>query len=310
MNFDLSDDQAMLQTALGQLTAPHRAISTGAIGYHLPAPELDRQLAEAGFFEVAREPSLGAPGAVLLIETVAALPGCVEVAASALVAGLLLPDATLPRPILLAEAPASGPIRFLGETGTALVATADDVRVVDVDRCRVEPVATPFGYPYGRFAALDLTQWPIARGVDPAALRQWWRVALAAEIAAAAGAALTLTVEHVKTREQFGRPIGSFQAVQHRLAECAALVEGTRLLARRAAGSGLAADAALAASYAQEAAARVCYDTHQFHGAMGITLECGLHFFTYRLRALQGELGGHPAQARAAAGMLWGGANR
>jgi hypothetical protein len=47
------------------------------------------------------------------------------------------------------------------------------------------------------------------------------------------------------------------------------------------------------------------FDLHQFNGAMGMTNEYPLHFWTYRLRALQAELGGADAAALAAADLLW-----
>jgi alkylation response protein AidB-like acyl-CoA dehydrogenase len=118
--------------------------------------------------------------------------------------------------------------------------------------------------------------------------------------------ALKSTVDYVTQRKQFGQPIGAFQGVQHRLAEAAVLVEATRWLTFKAGDSGEPADAALAAGYAQEAARRVAYDFHQFHGAMGLTLEHPLHLWTYRLRALLGELGGAAARFEAAAAAVWG----
>ena len=59
-------------------------------------------------------------------------------------------------------------------------------------------------------------------------------------------------------------------------------------------------------SHAQEAAKRVGYDFHQFLGAMGMTLEHPLHLWTYRLKALTGELGGRGGNAVAAAEAIWG----
>ena len=59
------------------------------------------------------------------------------------------------------------------------------------------------------------------------------------------------------------------------------------------------------AYYAQEVGARIVLDCQQMHGAMGCTLEYPLHFWTYRLKVLQGELGGFLAQAESAADLLW-----
>jgi alkylation response protein AidB-like acyl-CoA dehydrogenase len=118
---------------------------------------------------------------------------------------------------------------------------------------------------------------------------------IAAEAIAAMDSALNLTVDHVRTRSQFGRPIGSFQAVQHRLAEVSAMLHGARLLLYRAAVDGTAYVEA-AAIMTHEAVQRTIYETNQFHGAIGLTLEYPLHLWSYRLRVLQFEL----AQAIAA----------
>ncbi len=137
-------------------------------------------------------------------------------------------------------------------------------------------------------------------------LRAWWRVALAAEAVGTMAAALDVTVDYVKKRRQFGRAIGSFQAVQHRLAECAVLVEGSRWLAFEAAALDAGEEAAaIAAAHASDAAARVFADTHQLSGAMGFTREHDLHVFSMRLQVLRLELGGAPAHRLAAARARW-----
>ena len=128
---------------------------------------------------------------------------------------------------------------------------------------------------------------------------------LALEIYGALDSALKQTVKHVTDRRQFGRPLGSFQAIQHRLAMDATAVEACRWLAMRAAHSGSAADAAMAAGYAQQAVKTVAYDLHQFSGAMGLALEYPLHLFTYRAKLLQSELGGFRSQFAAAADAIW-----
>jgi alkylation response protein AidB-like acyl-CoA dehydrogenase len=131
-------------------------------------------------------------------------------------------------------------------------------------------------------------------------------VALAAEAAGLLAAALSCVAAHVTDRQQFGRPIATFQAVRHRLAEAAVGTNGVRWLAMKAAASRDAGDAALAALHAQEAARSCVYDFHQFLGAMGMTLEHPLHLWTYRLKALASELDGRAGQALAAAQAIWG----
>ena len=133
-----------------------------------------------------------------------------------------------------------------------------------------------------------------------------WRVALAAEAAGLLAAGLQSVTTYVSERQQFGRPLATFQAMRHRLAEAQVLTNGCYWLAMKAAGTGDAGDAALAALHAQDAAKRVGYDFHQFLGAMGMTLEHPLHLWTYRLKALTAELGGRGAQGVAAAEAIWG----
>jgi alkylation response protein AidB-like acyl-CoA dehydrogenase len=132
-------------------------------------------------------------------------------------------------------------------------------------------------------------------------VRTWLRIACAAEMAGLMQAAVDATVEHLSVRKQFGRPLGTFQALRHRMAECAVLTGGVRRLALKAAWSGDPGDAALAAFHAQDSANRVNYDVHQMMGAMGMTLEMSLHLWTYRMKALLSEQGGRGGQADAVA---------
>jgi alkylation response protein AidB-like acyl-CoA dehydrogenase len=140
--------------------------------------------------------------------------------------------------------------------------------------------------------AADALAWKPLPGADVSRLRRAWQVGTAAETAGCLGAALDSVLDHVKERRQFGRPLGSLQAVQHRLAECATLVEGAKWLALKAADTGTPLDAATAAGFAQGIAKKVAYDLHQFMGAMGLTLEHPLHRWTYRTKLLSSDLGG------------------
>jgi alkylation response protein AidB-like acyl-CoA dehydrogenase len=122
-------------------------------------------------------------------------------------------------------------------------------------------------------------------------------------------AALAITVSYVQRRRQFGRAIGSFQAVQHRLALCTVQLEGTRWLTCEAAARGAPEEAvAIAAAYACDAAQRVFRETHQLSGAMGYTREHPLHVFSMRLVALRLEHGGAGAHLREIARTRWAGA--
>ncbi len=112
--------------------------------------------------------------------------------------------------------------------------------------------------------------------------------ALAAELLGAADRVLAMSVDYACERVQFGRPIGSFQAVKHRLADALVDVEGMRSSVYYAAWCLAAgqADASLAASSAKawcsDAARRVMATGLQVHGGIGFTWEHDLHLFVKR----------------------------
>lgn len=311
MDMELNSDQNALVDAVSHIVGRHLDLpkdgNVAAVVHSHYSDALDRDISEGGYFGIAREEGFGALDAALLVEQVYRAPSAIEVAASAIVVPQLL-DEDLPRPVaLMRKQDLSLPVRFLAVARTVLVDMGDDVAIVEVKEGDTEAVKSIFAFPYGQFRkAPDLTKARILKGAG-AKLRLWWRVALAVEAAAAMEQGILFTVEYVKNRRQFGRPIGSFQALQHRLAVDIQMAEGAKWLARRAAWSGSEEDAATAALYVQESIAPVCYDLHQFNGALGQTLEHPLHFWTYRMRSLQGELGGTPAQARALVAEVWGG---
>lgn len=116
------------------------------------------------------------------------------------------------------------------------------------------------------------------------------------EMVGVADAALTRTVGHTTSRHQFGRPIGSFQAVQHIVADMHISVQAARLLARSAVfwldRGGLATrQTAAARVHATEAVKQVTLDAHQLHGGMGYVVETDLHLWSARARSLA-TLGG------------------
>ena len=109
------------------------------------------------------------------------------------------------------------------------------------------------------------------------------------EMLGGADAVLEMTVEYAKQRTQFGRPVGSFQAVQHHCANMATDVEGCRQISYQAAwrvSEGLTADreVAMAKAWVSAAYQRVCATAHQCHGAIGFTKEHNLQLFTRRAK--------------------------
>lgn len=119
----------------------------------------------------------------------------------------------------------------------------------------------------------------------------------AVQSAAALEAALQLAIDHVSTREQFGRPLSKFQAIQQPLAlaaaECAAATMAATLAAAAFARNPETAwhDAACAKVQIGHAIEPVTATLHQVHGAIGYTQEYALHHYTRRLWAWRDELG-------------------
>jgi alkylation response protein AidB-like acyl-CoA dehydrogenase len=130
------------------------------------------------------------------------------------------------------------------------------------------------------------------------------RAAMACEAVGIGQRALELGIEHARTREQFGKPIGVYQAVSHALADTYGDVELSRSLAYWAAwcvaeGDPQAAVAAAAAkAFATEAAVAACERAIQVHGGTGFTWEHPLHRFYKRALWLEG-FGSRPAELRA-----------
>ena len=307
MNLALTSDQAAILDALDGLTRRYEAAPLHEAGLAATSAELERDLANGGFLEVGFDPDLGAVTAALVVERLARLAFAVEAGASALVRPLLGDGQVTRLPPVLALVEAgkpTRPVRFLREGAGVVVVGQDEVAsfVAGADHVRVEPAAL-FAYPMGTLIGQPEA---VRHDVSAEDLRTRWRVALAAEAAGLLAAALASVVAHTSERQQFGRPLATFQALRHRLAEAQVRANGVRWLALKAAASLDSGDAALAALHAQESARAAVYDHHQFLGAMGMTLEHPLHLWTYRLKALIGELGGRGGSALAAADAIWG----
>jgi alkylation response protein AidB-like acyl-CoA dehydrogenase len=129
------------------------------------------------------------------------------------------------------------------------------------------------------------------------------KVALCADACGGAQRVLELSVAYARTREQFGRPIGAQQAIQHRCADMLVRVEGARSATWRAAwcldeGESAAHTAvSMAKAYASDAYLRVASDGIQIHGGLGFTWEQDLHLF-FKRAALSSVLFGNSTQNR------------
>jgi alkylation response protein AidB-like acyl-CoA dehydrogenase len=209
-----------------------------------------------------------------------------------------VPDASTSGPLLVpATAPDGVPVVVVVDASAAGVTVADRP-VLDLTR---------------RFADVTVE----GMSVDPAsvlafqddghaALEQMRRraaVAVACDSLGVAEAMLATTVEYVKVREQFGRPIGSFQAVKHACADMLVQVTVGRELLLEAIDAVTSDDpaatvaVAMAKSYVCSAAVDVAGKAMQLHGGMGYTWESGIHLAMKRA-ALNRSMFGSPSAHR------------
>jgi alkylation response protein AidB-like acyl-CoA dehydrogenase len=293
---------ASLNVLLGRHAGPVRAKQLAAAGE--PDRALAQELAESGFLDVFSDDHAGPSAAGLVTEEVSRAAGVIPIGARALIAPAVVTGASPPPLVTVAEAGTAAPVRFAACADALLLVGEDEARLLPRGDWTAVPEHGKYGYPIARLTAAGAGQGLGAGSADVA--RRWWQASLATEIAGTARAAVDLTTRYLKEREQFGRPLGAFQALQHRLAECAVQVEGVRWLAREAIALGAPAEAVAAAAVAAAGAARlITQETHQLTGAMGFTLEYDLHVWSLRLQALRTEGGGIGRHAEALVGARW-----
>ena len=143
-----------------------------------------------------------------------------------------------------------------------------------------------------RFANPPAEALPGPAGAALARARLHAAVAALAFSAGAAERVLEMTVEHAKTRVQFGRPIGGFQAVAHRCVDMRSDLDELRWLAYQAAwaldaGRPGELEVGAAKAYSSDALRRLFMHAHQVHGAIGFSTEHDLQLFTRRAKAAE-----------------------
>ncbi|MEU7658811.1 acyl-CoA dehydrogenase family protein [Streptomyces lincolnensis] len=294
MRFRLTGDQRALRDSVRQLLA--RRFDGEALRAAVAEPGLDRalwrDLGELGFFalrlpEADGGVGLGLPEAVLAFEETgrALLPG--PLVATHLAAGTV-PGAA---------------------TGETVVAAVDGELVEWLEEADVVCGVGGDGSVRGDGGAYGADGVPGAPGVaeavplrsvdpltplhsvsrrraaDPVAV-----LLTAAEQLGTAGRVCELAVQHARAREQFGRPVGAFQAVKHLCADMLVRTELARAAVYAAAVTAGRADIAAARLLADEAAVRGARDCLQVHGGMGFTWESEVHLHLKRawVRAQRG----------------------
>ncbi|NGN66696.1 acyl-CoA/acyl-ACP dehydrogenase [Streptomyces sp. A7024] len=293
MDFRLTDDQRALRQGMRELLDGRfgrEALRAAADADGLDR-ELWRELGEAGLFTL-RVPEadggvgLGLPEAVLVFEEAgrALVPG-------PLVATHLAGARAEPGSVVTAVWEEGGLVDHLADADYVLA--GDGLLPAEPVRAAAEPVRS----------VDPLT--PLHRSAGTAGPRAVHEAALltAALQLGTAGWAMDAAVAYAKEREQFGRPIGSFQAVQHLCARLLVRAEPARAAVYAAAVTGDPGEIAAAKLLADEAAVAGMRDCLQVHGGMGFTWEADVHLHLKRawLRAEQWQRAGVAEEELAAA---------
>ena len=264
-----------------------------------PEPQWS-QLAELGWLGVSIPEEHGGAGLGFLEEAV-----LFEELGRALYAGPYFSTIGLALPALRDEQlarVASGEERWSAEVdGLVPDLAAVDWVVTDEEAARAEGETVPTmdeTRPLGRLANGD--REPLAGSLD----RPRTLAALACEAVGIAQKALELGVQHAQERQQFGKPIGVYQAVSHKLADTYVETELARSLAYWAAWCVAEGDeqapvaAAAAKAFASETAVAACERAIQVHGGIGFTWEHVLHRYYKRAQWIE-SFWGFPASQRA-----------
>ena len=322
MDVRLSPEQVALRDSAAQVVDRLGPATVAQLDDAERAGKLDAAVAAAGWRELRTATGDGNPWAT-----------AVEVAVIAEELGRGLADAAFLGPTLAADlrrragaptATANETVAF-GQSLSRLAETDEDVDATAVDAHGASSALLLLaGDGDGRLGVItlgsaisgaDLTR-PVARQdgervtaldgqtrvLDADDMARWQSLGLAAACADLVGTmrgALTLATEYAKERKQYGAAIGSFQAVQHLLADAHVATEGSRSIALHAAWAvdALPADEALAAcsaakAYCARAARSVCETSIQVHGGIGNTWECLAHVFLRRALFSIDVLGG------------------
>ncbi|MGW3737625.1 acyl-CoA dehydrogenase family protein [Streptomyces sp. NPDC005148] len=300
MDFQLSDDQRALRTGIRELLAGRfgrdrmrAALDAGT--------DVDRvvwgELGAAGFFalrlpEAEGGVGLGLPESVLLFEEAGRvlLPG--PLAVSHLAAGAVKGAAE--GGTVVAVLDEGRPVAHLGAADAVIALVGGEVRVLEGAALRefvrgARPVRSLDPLTPLHRVTTPAVLGDLLPGAEAARFRREGVLLAAAEQLGSAARTTEMAVQHARGREQFGSPIGAFQAVKHLCAQMLVRAELARTAVYAAAVTADPVEIAGAKLLADEAAVRNARDCLQVHGGMGFTWEADVHLHLKRawLRAGQ-----------------------
>jgi alkylation response protein AidB-like acyl-CoA dehydrogenase len=306
MDFRIGEEEEALRRAVRAFS--ERCCPVERLKQLERSPRVDRDLwsglAELGIFDLEAL-GLGASEAVLVFAELgrALMPG--PIVWTHLAAGLV--DGARDGRVVVqgVDRENDGPIiaEHLESTEVLLSIGRDGVRRHDPRALEARPIEAPLDplTPAHEIAALASGEL-IAGPEDALRLRTTGEALVAAQLFGISEATLELAVSYAKMREQFGRPIGSFQAIKHiaadmfvrqELARAAVYAAGATLDDSSADARGAVSSALIIAAKAADKNARACL---QIHGGMGYTWEMPVHYFlkrTWALRTMFGALEDH-----------------
>jgi alkylation response protein AidB-like acyl-CoA dehydrogenase len=299
MRFALTDDQVAFRDAVRELLAKECAPDVVRAAWAAPAGELDRgvwdQLDAMGVLTMLVPEADGGLGLdetwlVPILEEAGRVALPHPIVETAMVAAPLLRRAELG----MLSSDRGGPnVAAAADADGLLLASGATLSLVARTAVHLTPLETVDGARRAALVSVHEAGEVVADDPDALALA-FDRGALgtAAVLVGLGQAMLDLTVGYVKERQQFGVPIGSFQAVKHHLADAALQLEFARPAVQRAAWSiargapTRARDVSMAKAMASDAAQLVGRKALQCHGAIGYTVEADLHLSLKRAWAL------------------------
>jgi alkylation response protein AidB-like acyl-CoA dehydrogenase len=308
VKFELDEQQrdfaASIDAALGAADLPG-AVRAWSAGDVAPGRKVWEQLANLGVTALAVPEKFDGIGAhpvdlVVALERLGrwCVPG--PVAESIAVA-----------PVLLATADQAE--RCAGLASGELIATVahppQTPRAVDADTAGLVLLATDKGVTEAEVGEHHRSVDPSRRLYDVTATGEAWQadvkrayefgaLATAAQLVGAAGALLDAAVDHARQRSQFGRVIGSYQAIKHKLADVHIAIELARPLVYGAALTLEPRDVSAAKAATSDAALLAARASLQTHGAIGFTQEHDLSLWLLRVQALRSAWGTPEAHRR------------
>ncbi len=321
MRFVFGEDQLLFQKAVRDLLAKECPASAVREAWETSAASAAsaarwRKLAEMGVVGLLAPAELGGLGMtevdlVLPLEECgrAALPEPILETAAVAVPLLVAAGDARAAPVAAGDLlvavsmPGMGPyVAGATTAGLLILADGDDLHAVTPESAGLAPVDSVD--PTRRLATVTWTPAPATRLDLPpgAAAAAFDRGALAAAaiLVGVADHLIELAADYARARQQFGQPIGSFQAVKHLLADALLRIDFARPAVYRAAWSAAqretpaelrGRDVSMAKAYASDAAARAARVALQVHGAIGYTWEHDLHLWMKRAWALAGAWG-------------------